>query len=451
MTKKIDQLISKYDRPIPRYTSYPSVPDWNLNSFNKEAWEEAISVAYNKFSGEGISLYIHLPYCESLCTYCGCNTRITVNHAVETPYIEAIIKEFQLIKRRMGAKPLLKEIHLGGGTPTFFSPENLAQMLNGIFDEAELADAPEFSFEGHPNNTTKEHLQTLYDLGFRRVSFGIQDSDVKVQKAINRIQPDEAVIQVTVWARAIGYTSVNFDLIYGLPFQTIQSIEKTMQLVDALKPHRIAYYSYAHVPWKRPGQRAYNEKDLPSPREKHELNTYGQSKLQAMGYLAFGMDHFALPADDLTLAFSKGTLHRNFMGYTTNPGQLLIGLGVSAISDIAIAYAQNPKTVEGYLEQVQQGVLPQMKGHMMTPQEIRVKQQILTVACEKQISEELMNTLPQDQLDILDEMVLDGILQVDNDVLKVTEVGTQFLRNVCALFDPHQRHDRVQKTFSRAV
>lgn len=446
-----DQLITKYDRPVPRYTSYPSVPDWDTSAFNLNAWKEALSLAYEQHGHGGISLYIHLPYCESLCTYCGCNTRITVNHAVEQPYLRAIIREFQLIKAQIGETPKIKEIHLGGGTPTFFSPEHLKQMIEGILAEVHVMPDVEFSFEGHPNNTTKAHLQVLFELGFRRVSFGIQDSDEKVQKAINRIQPDEAVIQVTNWARAIGYDSVNFDLIYGLPFQTIKSIERTMKLVEQLRPDRIAFYSYAHVPWKRPGQRAYGEADLPSPHQKLALNQFGQSMLQTMGYVSIGMDHFALPDDGLTKAMENGSLHRNFMGYTTNPGELLIGLGVSAISDVMLAYGQNAKTVEHYLELIEKGELAQTKGHMMTPDQIKTKVQILQIACKKKFTLKAFQALQRDRKEQVLEMVNDRLLSYSKDHFVVLDKGTQFLRNVCALFDPYFGQKRTKSTFSKAV
>jgi len=447
----IDQLINKYNKPVPRYTSYPAVPDWNENAFDLSTWKEQLRLSYQQHGEEGISLYIHLPYCESLCTYCGCNTRITVNHAVELPYIEAIIKEFQLVKKELGEKPLLKEVHLGGGTPTFFSPENLAKMIKGILAEVDLSAEKEFSFEGHPNNTTKEHLQALFGLGFKRVSFGIQDSDVKVQQAINRIQTDEAVAQVTHWARAIGYESVNFDLIYGLPFQSQDSIRKTMKMVESLRPDRIAYYSYAHVPWKRPGQRAYDESNLPSPEQKHQLNQLGQALLADMGYVSIGMDHFALPKDELTIAMHKGTLHRNFMGYTTHPGHLLIGLGVSAISDIALAYGQNAKTVEQYLSMISKGDLAKNKGHIMTKDELRIKTKVLEIACQKKITAATYQSQMICKQTAINSFVEDGILQRTEVGFEITDLGTQFLRNVCAVFDPNYTVDRKESTFSKAV
>ena len=451
MAKTVEALIKKYNRPVPRYTSYPTVPDWDTESFSREKYLTLLEKSYDANGKDGISLYIHLPYCESLCTYCGCNTRITVNHEVEEPYLMAVLKEFYLVRKYFHAKPVIREIHLGGGTPTFFSPQNLQRMLLGILTEVDLHVDFEFSFEGHPNNTTYEHLKTLYDIGFQRVSFGIQDVDLKVQKAINRIQTVDSVRQVTNWAREIGYSSVNFDLIYGLPFQTTEGIGKTMEVVKELMPDRIAYYSYAHVPWKRPGQRAYSEKDLPSPELKRELNRVGQEILTEIGYEFIGMDHFALPNDELVTAMRDGQLHRNFMGYTRNPGKMLIGLGVSSISDIDMAYAQNAKTVEAYLQQIEEGKIPMFKGHIMSQGDCEIKQKVLQVACDKEFDEAFLEGASTEVREALAEMVSEGLLSIENDRYEITKLGSQFLRNICALFDPNQTQAREKTTFSAAV
>ncbi len=451
MKRRVEELIKKYNRPVPRYTSYPTVPDWDTESFTKAEYLRSLELSYAQNGDEGISLYIHLPYCESLCTYCGCNTRITVNHAVEEPYVSAVLKEFFLVKKHFHNKPLIREIHLGGGTPTFFSPKELQRLILGILDYCDLHADFEFSFEGHPNNTSYEHLKTLYNLGFQRVSFGIQDVNLKVQEAINRIQTVDSVRKVTNWAREIGYTSVNFDLIYGLPFQTVESIRQTMKVVEELQPDRIAYYSYAHVPWKRPGQRAYSEKDLPSPELKRDLNRVGQEILTQLGYLFIGMDHFALLDDELVSAMNEGGLHRNFMGYTKNPGKLLIGLGVSSISDIHSAYGQNVKTLEGYLSQIEEGRIPIMKGHLMSTQDLRTKSTILELACEKKFNHQLITDSSDQVNEAVDQMLEEGLLEKIGDTYVVTDLGAQFLRNICALFDPYQYQTRRETTFSAAV
>lgn len=443
-----EQLLKKYDVPVPRYTSYPTVPDWQTDSFDLDNYLNLVKESFIRHGQEGISLYIHLPYCESLCTYCGCNTRITVNHAVEKPYIEAVLKEWYHYISLFQERPIIKEIHLGGGTPTFFSPEHLRLLMAGLLEYADLHHNYEFSFEGHPGNTTYEHLKVLHEVGFSRVSFGIQDFDEKVQVAINRRQSFEQVEQVTRWAREIGYNSVNYDLIYGLPFQTLDSIHNTIDYVAELMPDRIAYYSYAHVPWKRPGQRAYSEKDLPSQEEKRVLNQFGQERLVQLGYQLVGMDHFALPDDTLIEAIHNGELHRNFMGYTTNPGKLLIGLGVSSISDIHIAYAQNVKSVEGYMEKVNAGVLPVFKGHQMTEGDIQTKAQILKVACQKYFD---LESVSETALPAIEELIADGLLDIRDGYCVITEIGNQYLRNVCSIFDPNFAKVREGKVFSQAV
>ncbi len=293
----INTLLKKYNIAAPRYTSYPTVPYWENENFTTQKWTGALCNAYQKHKQEGISLYIHLPFCESLCTYCGCNTRITKNHSVEIPYIKAVIKEWEMYCAILGEKPKIKELHLGGGTPTFFSPENLKTLILTITQQepGEIA----CSFEGHPDNTTLLHLQTLYGLGFKRLSLGIQDFDPKVQLMINRFQTPEQVAQITQNARTMGYESINFDLIYGLPSQTMAGLSETLTEVIQMRPERIAFYSYAHVPWLKPSQRHYSEKDIPQGDEKFVLYQMGRDRLLQAGYQEIGMDHFALKQDSL--------------------------------------------------------------------------------------------------------------------------------------------------------
>jgi oxygen-independent coproporphyrinogen-3 oxidase len=430
-------LIDKYNIAAPRYTSYPTVPYWD-NNLNEEKWINHIQKAFIKYNADGISLYIHLPYCESLCTYCACNTRITVNHKVELPYIESVLKEWQLYLNQFQGKPLIKEIHLGGGTPTFFSPENLTYLLSTILDTVEISKEYDFSFEGHPSNTTKEHLQALYDLGFKRVSFGIQDFDEKVQDTINRYQTFEEVKQVLDDARKIGYTSINFDLVYGLPYQTVESINDTITKIISLKPERIAFYSYAHVPWLKPGQRKYSEKDLPADSYKRSLYETGKDLFLSANYDDIGMDHFALPDDALFDASKKGTLHRNFMGYTTNTTKLLVALGCSSISDSWDAFAQNIKTVEEYQKVVNEGHFPIFKGHVLTEEDLIIRQHILNMMCKNETSwlddAQKFNSLPE-ALEQLKDLEKDGLVIVINEKLIVTETGKAFLRNICLCFD----------------
>ncbi len=430
-------LVTKYNKAVPRYTSYPTVPYWD-NNLTEEKWIDHIQKAFIKYNADGISLYIHLPYCESLCTYCACNTRITVNHKVELPYIESVLKEWQLYLNQFQGKPLIKEIHLGGGTPTFFSPENLTYLLSTILNTVEISKEYDFSFEGHPGNTTKEHLQALYHLGFKRVSFGIQDFDEKVQDTINRYQTFEEVKQVLDDARQIGYTSINFDLVYGLPYQTVESINDTITKIISLKPERIAFYSYAHVPWLKPGQRKYSEKDLPADSYKRSLYETGKDLFLSANYDDIGMDHFALPDDTLFDAAKKGTLHRNFMGYTTNTTKLLVALGCSSISDSWDAFAQNIKTVEEYQKVVNEGHFPIFKGHVLTEEDLIIRQHILNMMCKNETSwlddGQKFSSLPE-ALEQLKDLEKDGLATVINKKLIVTETGKAFLRNICLCFD----------------
>lgn len=450
-------LVSKYNVPGPRYTSYPTVPYWNESNFSLKEWKKNVSQSFSESnSKEGISVYIHLPFCESLCTFCGCNKRITKNHTVETPYLESVLKEWRLYLELFDERPIIKELHLGGGTPTFFLAKNLKILIRGIFRDATMAENPSFSFEGHPNNTKGDHLQTLYDCGFTRVSYGVQDYNPTVQVAINRLQPFVNVKRVTETAREIGYTSVGHDIIFGLPFQkkehVIYSIEKTKELM----PDRIAFYSYAHVPWiKGNGQRGFKEEDLPTPAEKREMYETGKKMLEEAGYIEIGMDHFALKSDSLYKAVEDKELHRNFMGYTESKTQLMIGLGVSAIGDSWYSFGQNAKNVEEYQHLVEQGVLPVYRGHMLNEEDLIIRKHILNMMCRLETSWE--NTSLQfpelpDVLSNLKEMETDGLLEIGVKNLRITEKGRPFVRNICMAFDVLlQRNQPDRQLFSMTV
>lgn len=442
----MNSLINKYNIPGPRYTSYPTVPYWENESFTTEKWQNTVVRAFNESNAdEGISIYIHLPFCENLCTFCACHKRITKQHSVETPYLESVLKEWNLYlelfrqqPKTNNQQPKLKELHLGGGTPTFFSPENLRILLEGIFATVEIAENPEFSFEGHPNNTTKEHLQTLYDLGFRRCSFGVQDYDLKVQKAINRIQPFENVKNVTDWAREIGYKSVSHDLVFGLPHQSWEAMEFTIRKTMELKPDRLAFYSYAHVPWiKGVGQRGFDENDLPSGEEKRKLYENGKKLLEDLGYIEVGMDHFSLESDDLYQSLIHKKLHRNFMGYTSSNTQLMVGLGMSAISDSWYGFAQNEKTVEEYQKRVEEGKIPVFRGHILNEEDLIIRRHILNIMCQLETTFTDKNTFAElpEALEKLKEMQEDGLVELSENFVKITEKGRVFTRNVAMAFD----------------
>ena len=374
-----------------------------------------------------------------MCTFCGCHKRITKCHDKEGPYINAVLKEWRLYCDLFSYRPRIKELHLGGGTPTFFSPENLRMLIDGIFNSAEKAEGSEFSFEGHPKNTTKDHLKTLFDLGFRRVSFGVQDYNEMVQKAINRIQPFENVKRVTEYARDIGYTSVGHDIIFGLPFQTLTHVEQTILKTKELMPDRLAFYSYAHVPWlKDNGQRGYLDADLPSGDEKRDQYEMGKRTLAKVGYKEIGMDHFALPSDNLFNSMESSTLHRNFMGYTASKTQLTLGLGVSSISDSWYAFVQNVKGLEEYYHLIENNIIPIYRGHILTEADQIIRQHILNLMCRFETTwytqEEYFPEL-MDVLERLGEMESDRLVEISNNVLKVTAKGRPFIRNICMAFD----------------
>ena len=435
-----NSLLQKYNVPGPRYTSYPTVPYWDESNFNYEIWVETLKKSFlESNTSEGISLYIHLPFCESLCTFCGCNKRITKNHMLENPYIAAVLKEWDLYCTILEEKPIIKEIHLGGGTPTFFSVQNLENLIHGIFLKAEKAPNYEFSFEGHPNNTTREHLQKLYDLGFRRVSFGVQDYSERVQKAIHREQPFHNVAKVTFWAREIGYTSIGHDIIFGLPFQEVEDVIDTIEKTKSLQPDRLAFYSYAHVPWiKGNGQRGFNDEDIPKDDKKRMLYEIGKKSLFENGYYEIGMDHFALKGDSLYKAFQTGKLHRNFMGYSSSKTKLMIGLGVSSISDSWYSFAQNVKDLEEYYQLLDLDKLPFYRGHLLTSEDLIIRKHILNLMCQFETSWEnpdsYFHEIPT-ILTELEEMEKDELLIIGNDKITVTEAGKPFVRNICMGFD----------------
>ncbi len=450
-------LIQKYNVPGPRYTSYPTVPYWDEQLFTVEEYKRTLKKSFKESNKEeGISLYLHLPFCESLCTFCGCNKRITKRHEVESPYIAALLEEWDLYLELLEEKPVIKEIHLGGGTPTFFAPKNLKFLLEGLFKKAEKAEDFDFSFEGHPNNTKLEHLQVLYDVGFSRVSYGVQDYNLVVQQAIHRFQPFVNVKNATEGAREIGYTSIGHDIIFGLPFQTVEHIRTTIEKTKELMPNRIAFYSYAHVPWiKGSGQRGFKDEDLPAAAVKREMYEVGKQMLAEAGYVEVGMDHFALKSDSLYKAMENNKLHRNFMGYTSSKTQVMIGLGVSAISDSWTGFAQNVKTLEEYYENLEKGELPLYRGHLLTSEDETLRKHILNLMCNLETSwddDKLKFPELPEVLINLQEMEADGLIEFRKNGLTINEKGRPFVRNVCMAFDLRLQKSKPEtKLFSMTV
>lgn len=445
-------LFEKYDVPAPRYTSYPTVPYWS-DSPTTSRWLEDLNSAFEPRDATW-SMYIHIPYCETLCTFCGCNTIISKSHSREEDYVNLVLKEWSLYLAKI---PKLKntpirQLHLGGGTPTFFSPGNLKKLLEPIFQNLVVDNGKfEGSVEVDPRRTTTDHLKTLFDLGFRRVSMGVQDFDPEVQRLVNRIQPHEITKNLTNASREMGYESVNFDLIYGLPKQTLATMKRTVELTIDLRPDRIALYSFALVPWIKPAQRLFKDEDLPKGSEKRNLYELSRKMLVEAGYIEIGMDHFALPTDSLSKAALGGSLHRNFMGYTERRTDVLLGLGVSAISETPTCFHQNEKVLPIYERKLAEATIPTLRGHMLSTADRLRREQILKFITTSEV--ELSDQTQKSDAELfLAPLIADGLVKFEGSKLKLTSLGRPFLRNACMVFDERLRSKTPDaKVFSQSL
>ncbi|MBI1765296.1 MAG: oxygen-independent coproporphyrinogen III oxidase [Acidobacteria bacterium] len=447
----MNDLFAKYDIPAPRYTSYPTVPFWS-ESPTTEQWLQELESALQDERATW-AIYLHLPFCETLCTFCACNTVITRDHGREETYLELLRREWSLYRERLpqlAARPL-RQLHLGGGSPNFFAPENLKRMLTPLLTETQL-DKEHFdaSLEVDPRHTTLEQLRTLAELGFTGISLGVQDFNEEVQKLVNRHQPFVLTQRLTEQARALGYTSVNYDLIYGLPRQTLASIAATIRQTIELRPDRIALYSFALVPWIKPTQRGYKDEDLPTADEKRALYELARQMLLDAGYLEIGLDHFALPHDALSVAQRGNGLHRNFMGYTEARTNVLLGMGVSAISETPTCFHQNEKAFPVYERRLQAGELPTLRGHLLNAEDQARREQILQFMTQFKVvlTEEQEAAAPQ----FLQPLFEDGLVELHARELRLTERGRPFLRNATMFFDERLRRRRPQtRTCSQAL
>ena len=449
-------LFAKYDVAGPRYTSYPTVPYWETAPTELEwiaALRAELSASVEK--NRGAAIYLHLPFCESLCTFCACNKIITRHHERAKPYIETLKQEWKLYLEKLDMQKVpVAEVHLGGGTPTFMSPAELHDLLSEIFLSMDFTPDVQMAFESDPRVTSDEHLKTLYALGFRRLSLGVQDYDPTVQDMIHRVQSATMVSRLTESARAIGYTGVNYDLVYGLPFQTVVTIEKTIATVIAQRPDRIAFYAYAHVPWVgKTGQRKFTDADVPSGPAKRALYERGREMFLAAGYLEIGMDHFALPHDELARAMHEKTLFRNFMGYTPHHVSPMIGLGVSAIGDAWTAFAQNEKDIKDYSARVGAGQVPIMRGHVLTDEDIILRRHILNVMTQFETAWVELATKDLENVPArLAEFVNDNLAEITATGIYITDAGRPFLRNICMAFDARlQRKQPDAPIFSKTI
>lgn len=449
-------LLRKYNVQGPRYTSYPAVPFWETAPTAAQ-WLEHVSSAIDADTAHsGASMYVHVPFCRSLCTYCGCNMRVTRSSAPVMPYVNSVLREYALYLQGLGRDSLrLGELHLGGGTPTFLDPAELDALISGLLDKATLAPGASLSIEVDPRVTTREQLQVLARHGFDRISLGVQDFDPRVQEIVNRVQSEAQVREVTETARELGFRSVNFDLIYGLPMQTLGSINDTMDAVSRLQPDRVAFYAYAHVPWIKPSQRRFTEADLPDGEARLQLLALGRERLAAAGYVEIGMDHFALPGDLLNKAALDGALHRNFMGYTQSFTTPLVGLGVSSIGDAGDAYVQNEKNLQQYEARIAQDELPIVRGHLFDEEDRVLRQHILNLMTRFETRWEPGSTQARylEQVPArLQELQQDGLVHINGTHVAITDIGRSYLRNVCMAFDARlMRRAPATQLFSQTV
>jgi len=445
-------LFQKYDVPVPRYTSYPTVPYW-CDSPDTAEWLTSLNRAFQQPEMTW-AMYVHIPFCETLCTFCGCNTVITRNHREDWSYAESVLREWKSYLRQVPSlreRPL-RQLHLGGGTPTFLSAEHLHKLVGELLSQVNLSpDQFDGSLEVDPRRTTREQLQALAELGFRRISLGVQDFDPEVQRLVNREQPFRQTQEITDISRELGYQSVNFDLIYGLPKQTTASFATTIEQTLELRPDRIALYSLALVPWIKPQQRLFKDEDLPQGSEKRELFELAYKRLLDAGYIEIGMDHFALPSDTLAEALHNKQLHRNFMGYAEMRTDVLLGLGVSSISETPDCFHQNEKVLPVYVQRVGKDEIPTLRGHKLTAGDQTQREQILQFMTQGEVSLR-PGDQTQDVREFLADMIRDELVELNASHLRLTEKGRPFLRNACVALD-HRLRERHPSTriFSQAL
>jgi oxygen-independent coproporphyrinogen-3 oxidase len=454
-------LLRRYDRPGPRYTSYPTALEFNA-TFGPEQYEERLRLAA-QHPELPLSLYAHLPFCESRCSFCACTVLITRNHGVGDKYLGYILREIDAVAPLLGERRRVAQLHWGGGTPTFFDEESLELLFAKFKERFDLLPDAEIAIEVDPRVTSMTQMATLRRLGFNRVSMGVQDFDGAVQEAIHRIQPLDATRDLILEARRLGFESVNLDLVYGLPRQTEEGFLRTLDAVVALRPDRLAVYSFAVVPWMKRNQRLIRMEELPATEVKLRLFGHAREVLLRAGYRAIGMDHFALPGDELSLAADARTLHRNFMGYATRPAPDMIGFGMSAIGEVAGAFVQNHKSLTRYYEHLDAGRLPVERGLVLDVDDERRRAVILSLMCnchldiaawERRFGESFADVFARElvELGAPDGPAAHGFVVLSRDALEVTPAGALFVRNVAMVFDRRTRERRVDgPAFSRTV
>jgi oxygen-independent coproporphyrinogen III oxidase len=443
--KSMEDLIKKYNRPAPRYTSYPPVPFWSTTP-TQEVWLEHLKGSYQPATG--LDLYVHVPFCESLCYYCGCNRTITKDHAVEDKFIALILKEWGLYLESFNFAPIINSLHLGGGTPTFLSPQNLEKILLVLLKNKRSDYIG--SMEIDPRTCSKDHLKTLKEYGIKRISLGIQDFNPEVQTAIRRHQSQRLVKNLVEEIRSQGFKSLNFDLIYGLPKQTLHTITDTIEVVSEMAPDLIAFYSYAHLPDKIKNQKLIKEEDLPNPETKRQLYERGKDLLLKYGYIEIGLDHFAKAGSYLYEAHQTQQLQRNFMGHVDRKTSVLLGLGPSSISDSGMSFVQNHKEIKDYEKSLEENSLPIALGHIQTETDLAVKSIIEHLMCQGEACLSEIFKTHEIQND-LQHFAHDGLIEITGDRIRVTARGKPFVRNIAMSFDHRLREQSSRQLFSQAI
>ena len=454
------ELLARFDVPGPRYTSYPTA-DRFVEAFTVDDYERALKQRRNSGPAMALplSLYVHIPFCESLCYYCACNKIITKHHERSKPYLRYLSREIDLHTAQLGKGQVVSQLHLGGGSPTFLTDAELRELMAMLRRSFSLAAGGEYSIEIDPRTVDASRLATLADLGFNRLSFGVQDFDPAVQKAVHRVQPVEQVFALVEASRQQGFESVNVDLIYGLPQQTPESFDRTLTQVVELGPDRIALYAYAHLPERFKPQRRIVTADLPGGALKIAMLSRSISAFLEAGYVYVGMDHFALPDDALAVAKRQGRLHRNFQGYSTQPDCDLIALGVSAIGRVGATYSQNAKTLSEYYDHLDQGRLPVVRGLALNRDDLVRRAVIMALMCQGGLQfepVELAFLLDfqryfEAELGALQALAEHGLVELDDAGIRVTERGWFFVRAVAMVFDRHLQADRNRARYSRII
>jgi oxygen-independent coproporphyrinogen III oxidase len=455
-------LINKYNRAAPRYTSYPTAPYFKEELVNREIYKKEVLRIAGEDPNRPLSLYIHIPFCKQECYYCGCMRMITKDRSRAEVYLASLYQEIDMLGELFGQDKPVVQLHFGGGTPTYLDNQQLQGLLTKIGEKFQLLsdDMGDYSIEVDPREVSDGKLALLRKLGFNRISFGIQDINLKVQEAVNRVQPLDLDIQVVNEARKVGFKSVNVDLIYGLPHQTATSFAITLKTVLAeLNPDRLAIFNFAHLPELLKNQRKIEADHLPLPDEKLQILEESIQILEERGYVYIGMDHFGKPQDELTIAQKEGKLHRNFQGYTTHAECDLVGMGVSSISQIGDMYAQNLKKVHHYQDEVKTGVLPVFRGLIMSADDRVRHTVIMKLMCDFRLDyatiEEQFSLVFEDYfadaLEQLPPMEADGLLSVKNRIIQVSPVGKVLIRNICTAFDKYLQQSQANNRFSQAI